>query len=227
MENLLTDCNQTSAFDSIVSSYQELAALVILTLHMEIRTQIIHSLSLALSPTTAPYVLEQVVNDPDPRILSLNADLVAYDETASRFLKGKEISFLRTGLSLLIENLLVTNAGSVKSMNSNGCGRMQLNILVLQQNLKNIEDNVSLARAAAYYDLFSEGPEVILERAKEGKEKVAVGNRRETYNYDELKTLMELCFSQQLADPERGISTVARRSMGDKLLQLSEVMWES
>ncbi|KAI9746344.1 MAG: hypothetical protein M1818_000056 [Claussenomyces sp. TS43310] len=214
-------------FDAIVSAYQELAALVILTLHMEIRAQIIHHLSLALSPQTAPYVLEQVVNEPDPLILSLNADLVAYNETTSRYLKGKEIDFLRTGLGLIIDTLLVTDAGTVQSMNVNGCGRMQLNILVLQQNLKNIEPDVGLSRAAAYYDLFSAGPDAILERAREGKDKVEHGHRRETYNYDELKTLLELCFSQQISDPERGVSTVARRSMGDKLLQLSEVMWES
>jgi exocyst complex component 4 len=216
---------RNSAFDSIVSSYQELAATVLLTLHMELRTQIIHSLSLALSPKSAPYLLEQVVNDPDPRILLLNADLVAYDETTTRFLRDREVSFIRTGLGLLIESLLVTNAGQVGAMNANGCGRMQLNILVLQQNLKNIERDVDLRRAAAYYDLFSAGPEAVVTRAKEVKE--AQKGKRETYSYDELKTLVELCFSEQMADPERGVSTVAKRGMGDRLLQLSEVMWQT
>lgn len=165
------------------------------------------------------------MNDPDPRILSLNADLVAYDGTTTRFLRDREISFIRTGLGLLIESVLVTNAGQVGAMNANGCGRMQLNILVLQQNLKNIEQDVDLKRAAAYYDLFSAGPEAVVARAKEVKE--AQKGKRETYSYDELKTLVELCFSEQMADPERGVSTVAKRSMGDRLLQLSEVMWQT
>jgi exocyst complex component 4 len=192
---------------------------------MEVRCQIVQSLCVALSPDSAPYLLEQVVNDPDPRILTLNADLVSYDEITTRFLRDKEITFMRTGLGLLIDDLLVTNAGAVGAMNANGCGRMQLNILVLQQNLKNIEPDVSLARAASYFDLFTSGPEAVVQKAREGKE--GAGRRRETFSYDELKTLVELCFSEQLADPERGVSTVAKRGMGEYLLQLSEYMWQS
>jgi len=191
---------------------------------MEIRCQVIHSLSLALSSESAPYLLEQVVNDPDPRILNLNADLVAYDETIVRFLRDKEISFIRTGLGLLINSFLVTNAGMVKSMNANGCGRMQLNILVLQQNLKNIEEDVSLERAAKFFDLFTEGADAVVKQAKDGKEN---NGGKELFSYDELKTLVELCYSEQLANPERGISTVAKRGMGEHLLQLSEYMWQS
>jgi len=201
--------------------------MVLLTVHLEVRCQIIQSLSVALSPDTAPYLLEQVVNDPDPRILALNADLVSYDETVARFLRDKEISFVRTGLGLLIDTLLVSNAGVVKAMNANGCGRMQLNILVLQQNLKNIEQDVSLQRAARYYDLFTEGPEAVVKKAKEGKEGASAKGGRESFNYDELKTMVELCFSEQLADPERGVSVVAKREMGEYLLQLSEYMWQS
>lgn len=212
-------------FDSIVSSYQELAGTVLLTLHMEARCQIVHALSLALSPDSAPYLLEQVVNDPDPRILSLNADLVSYDETIVRFLREKEISFIRTGLGLLIDSFLVTNAGMVKAMNAHGVGRMQLNILVLQQNLKNIEADVSLDRAARFFDLFTEGADAVVRQAKESKESGNDG--KEVFTYEELKTLVELCYSEQVTNPERGISTVAKRGMGDHLLQLSEHMWQS
>ncbi|CAL3966048.1 unnamed protein product [Diplocarpon coronariae] len=213
------------AFDSIVSSYQELAGTVLLTLHMEIRCQIIHSLALALSPDSAPYLLEQAVNDPDPRILSLNANLVSYDETVANFLRDKEISFIRTGLGLLIDSFLVTNAGMVKAMNAHGCGRMQLNILVLQQNLKNIETNVSLDRAGRFFDLFIAGPDAIVRHAKEEKEG-GMGTK-ELFSLEELKTLVELCYSEQLSSTERGISTVAKRGMGEHTLQLSEYMWES
>lgn len=213
-----------SAFDSIVSSYQELAGTVLLTLHMEIRCQIVHSLSKTLSPVAAPYLLEQVVNDPDPKVLGLNADLVSYDETVVRFLRSKEISFIRTGLGLLIDSFLVTNAGMVKAMNKNGCGRMQLNILVLQQNLKNVEEDVSLDRAAKYYDIFNKGADAAVAQAKEEKES---GSGKETFNYEELKMLVELCYSEQILDPERGISSVAKRRMDEHLLQLSEHMWQS
>ena len=192
---------------------------------MEIRCQIVYSLSVALSPESAPYLLEQVVNDPDPRILGLNADLISYDETAVKYLREKEIAFIRSGLALLIDNFLVSNAGMVRAMNANGCGRMQLNILVLQQNLKNIEAEVSLARAARFFDIFVEGPEAVLNQAKEEKEKGS--GAKELFSYDELKTLVELCYSEQLEDPERGISSVAKRRMDEHLLQLSEYMWQT
>lgn len=241
---------QYRSFDSILSSYEELAATALRTLHMEVRCRIVQSLHTALSPETAPYLLDQEVNEPDPQILSLNAEMVAYDETTTRFLREREVAFVRTGLGLLINSYLIGNALMVAPMNARGCGRMQLNILVLQQNLKNIEEGVDLVRAANYFELFDKGPDAIVEKAKED---AAAKTKREEpdeskdqaageagdaaaaaavkdnnrFSYDELKALMELCYSEQLADPERGVAAAAKRQMADKLLNLSEYMWQS
>lgn len=205
--------------------------MVLLTLHMEIRCRIIHSLRVALSPETAPYVLgEQEIKEPDQPVLSLNSELVAYDETIVRFLRDKEIAFVRTGLGLLINTYLVSNALATQPMNLRGCERMQLNILVLQQNLKNIEAGVDLTRAANYYSLFQDGPDQIVEKAKRDKEREAKGSpvpEAERFTYDELKALVELCYSEQLADPERGVAAAAKRKMGEKVLALSEFTWQS
>ncbi|KAI6090938.1 Sec8 exocyst complex component-specific domain-containing protein [Hypoxylon rubiginosum] len=220
------------SFDNILSSYEDFAGSVLLTLHMEIRCRIVQSLGVALSPTTAPYVLgDQEIKEPDPQILSLNSELVAYDETIVRFLRDRETQFVRTGLGLLINSYLVSNALATQPMNMRGCERMQLNILVLQQNLKNIEAGVDLARAANYYSLFQEGPDSIVEKAKHDKEHEAEGGsplpEAEKFTYDELKALVELYYSEQLADPERGIASAAKRQMGEKVLALSEHMWQS
>ncbi|KAI1115762.1 Sec8 exocyst complex component-specific domain-containing protein [Nemania sp. NC0429] len=219
------------SFDRIVSSYEELAGTVLLTLHMEIRCRVIQSLRVALSPETAPYVLgDREIKEPDQQILSLNTELIAYDETVVRFLRDREIAFVRTGLGLLINSYLVSNALSTQPMNMRGCERMQLNILVLQQNLKNIEADVDLARAAKYYGLFGEGADAIVARAKEDKEREANGGstpETEKFTYDELKALIELCYSVQLADPERGVNAAAKRQMGEKVLALSEYMWQT
>ncbi|KAI1337529.1 exocyst complex component [Xylariaceae sp. FL0016] len=219
------------SFDHIVSSYEELAGTVLLTLHMEVRARIIHSLCVALSPSAAPYVLgDQEVKEPDTEILTLNSELVAYDETAGRFLRDGEIEFIRTGLGLLINSYLVSNALATQPMDIRGCERMQLNILVLQQNLKNIEAGVDLARAANYFSLFQEGPDAIVNKAKADKEHEAEGAsvaEPERFSYDELKAMIELCYSVQLADPERGVSSAAKRQMGEKVLSLSEYMWQS
>ena len=106
---------------------------------------------------------------------------------------------------------------------------MRLNILVLQQNLRNIEDGVTLARATEYFGLFERGPDAIVEKARVGKD----GDRRAgdgdgesaVFSYDELKTLLDLVYSEPLADPERGIASAAKRQLDDKSLSLNEIMW--
>ncbi|KHE87327.1 hypothetical protein GE21DRAFT_8185 [Neurospora crassa] len=245
-------------FDSILVSYDELASTALLTLHLEIRTRILHSLQTALSPlTTAPYLLDQEVNEPDPEILSLNSEMVAYDEILVRCLRLREVQFVRNGLGKLINGFLIKNAPMTAPMNAKGCGRMQLNILVLQQNLKNIEEGVDLVRASNYFEMFERGVDAILEKAREGvassgshetgdggrksedageegaetpnsrKSAEIFGDDKDRFSYDELKALVELCYSEQLADPERGVAAAAKRQMADKLLNLSEYMWQS
>jgi exocyst complex component 4 len=217
------------SFDGIVSAYEELAGTVLLTLHMETRCRIVYSLSVSLSPATAPYVLppDQEIKEPDPQILSLNSELIAYDEAAVRFLRDPEIAFIRTGLGLLTNTYLVRNALHTQPMNARGCERMQLNTLVLQQNLKNIEAGVDLARAANYFALFAVGPDGIVEKAKENAGLGEALPEQERFSYDEMKDLIELCYSEQLANPERGIAAAAKRQMGEKVLSLSEYMWQS
>ncbi|KJZ71751.1 Putative exocyst complex component sec8 [Hirsutella minnesotensis 3608] len=216
-------------FDNIVTSFEELAGTALLTLHMEVRCRIVHSLRTALSPDSAPYLLEQEVREPDPPILGLNQEMVLFDETIVRFLREREVSFIRTGLGLLTKRYLVENAKMASPMNGKGCGRMQLNILVLQQNLKNIEEGVDLARAAEYFALFDQGPDAVINTAKEEKQKRAAGGEGdgESFTYEELKALIELFYSEQLAHPERGIASAAQRQMDEKLLGLSEHLWQT
>ncbi|KAH7033138.1 Sec8 exocyst complex component-specific domain-containing protein [Microdochium trichocladiopsis] len=232
------------SFDAVITSYESLANTVLLTLHAEVRCRIVQSLAIALSPETAPYVLgEQEIREPDPQILSLNSELVAYDEITTRFLRERELRFIRSGLGLLVNRYLITNALATQPMNSRGCDRMQLNILVLQQNLKNIEPGVDLGRAADFYALFQDGPDALVEKVKgevaarqqqqssdaDGADGSAGGGGgiSSRFTYDELKTLLELSFSEQVHDPERGVAAAAKRQLNEKVLALSELMWQS
>jgi len=106
-------------------------------------------------------------------------------------------------------------------MNENRWGRKQLNILVLQRHLRNILSNALLARSAAFFDLFSTGPDAIIARAKETEGKGL------EFSYDELKVLVELCYSDAMSSPRREVAMQAKRSMDDHLLQLSEHLWQS
>jgi exocyst complex component 4 len=78
--------------------------------------------------------------------------------------------FITSGIGHLVDTLLVHNASRIKAMNTLGCDRMQLNLLVLQQNLKNIEPAVALVRSAHYFDLFAAGPDAIIALTKAARE---------------------------------------------------------
>ncbi|MCJ1394198.1 Exocyst complex component 4 [Xylographa bjoerkii] len=205
-------------FDEILARYRVLATTALLTLHVDIRCGMIHMISRVLK---APYFLDQPGNEPDPSILALNADLLSFDDNLTVHLPNKEYKFITSGLGLLLDTILVTNASQITVMNLNGCERMQLNILVLQQNLKSIESEVALTRSAVFFDYFIQGAESIIDRAK------ATGGKDMGFSLEEIKVLVELCYSEALQSQHRDIAAQARKALSDHLLQLSESMWNS
>lgn len=206
--------------------------------------------------------------DPDPSILTLNTDLLNLDSTLTTYLPTAEHTFITTGLTKLVDTLLVRNAGKVAAMNVHGCGRMQLNILVLQQNLKAVETRgeVALTRSAAFFDLFFEGPEGVLQRAKlaanrsgeastnnestgdgraagkgaskdegtEGTDKGEADSATQTtlaaltfFSLEEMKVLLELCYSEGLRSDKREVVVHAKRGLNEHMLALSEFLWDA
>lgn len=215
-----------------------------------------------------PYLLPHPATDPDPSILTLNADLLNLDNTLTTHLPEVEHTFITTGLTKLVDRFLVRNAGKVVAMNSNGCGRMQLNILVLQQNLKAVETRgeVALWQSAAFFDLFLEGAEGVVQRAKlaaqhgatkgngegngnegegkatgesAGKDRTEEKNKGEEddeaqsspglrfFSFEEMKVLLELCYSEGLRSEKRDVVVHAKRGLSEHMLALSELLWDA
>jgi exocyst complex component 4 len=75
------------AFDGVVHSYQELAAIVLRTLHVEIRCHMIYHINRSMGRT---FLLNSQLNDPDPEVLALNADIVAFDEEVASHLQAPQ-----------------------------------------------------------------------------------------------------------------------------------------
>ncbi|KAL8939766.1 MAG: hypothetical protein Q9216_003180 [Gyalolechia sp. 2 TL-2023] len=200
-------------FDGIVASIRALALDAFFTLQVDIRCGIAHMTAQMLK---SPYLLSHPTNNPDPSVLSLNSDLLSFDDALSTYLPSKEHRFITTGLTALVDTFLVANASQTQCMNVHGCGRMQLNILVLQQNLKSIEGDVSLSRSAHFFELFAEGAEAIVARLREG------GIKDADFTLDEYKTLVELCHSEGLQSTQREASVQARRKLTEHLKQLGE-----
>lgn len=185
------------------------------------------------SSISGPYLLPYPAQDPDPTILNLNTDLLSLEDTLTSHLPEREHRFITTNLALLVDTLLVRNAGKIEAMNRNGCGRMQLNILVLQQNLKAVEgDNssVALGRSARFFDFFMQGAEKVVQRARDAASAAAEESNDGTelgFSLEELKVLVELCYSEGLRSTQREIAVQAKRGMSDHLLVLSEVLWNA
>lgn len=108
-------------------------------------------------------------------------------------------------------------------MNDNGCSHMHLNILVLQQNLKNVEPSARLEYSALFFDLFTEGAEKIVARAKEcGRDFGVPGGR---FTEATVKGLLELVFGERMRDERREVGVQAKRQLDAMVLELSEFMY--
>jgi exocyst complex component 4 len=113
--------------------------------------------------------------------------------------------------------IFVYKASAIKILNMDGVDRIQINILVLQQNLKNIEPLAELSRASRFYSLYGGGMVDLIANAKAGKL---------DFTYDELKIIMELYFSEAMNNRRESSSALqAKRSLNENLLALSEIMW--
>ncbi|KAJ5145994.1 uncharacterized protein N7515_000558 [Penicillium bovifimosum] len=265
------------AFDGTLESLQGLAATALLTMHVDIRCGIIHMLTKTMSgpsppnlrhseavtpsPSTTDNWWHIIMNQPtaaSPTILALNNDLIAFDTNISTYLGSIERWFITSGLARFIDRVFVSCTQYIGAMNENGALRLQLDVLVLQQNLKNIiidpagdssnsttdlhlqaaQEVVALPRSAKFLDWFLEGAEKTLEYAKDEKEAFASqGNRAlaagngEPFTYEELRVLVDLCFSEILRGPRGAESREdfmsAKKASADALLTLNEIMWDA
>ncbi|KAI9829625.1 MAG: hypothetical protein M1826_005515 [Phylliscum demangeonii] len=253
--------DNVASYDATLTSYEELATSVLLTLHMEIRATLILHVTKSLRNN---YLLSQPIAVPDPGLLSLNGDLVAFDEILSTHLlrlpahrpaaastqpapgsrapRSHEHAFVTTGLAILVDTMLVRNAGQIGAMNRTGCDRMRLNMLVLQQNLNSIDrghgdghpphPHSVFHRSPEYFDLFLAGPDAILRQAAEEKKSSGGGGGGGdgtpfVFGYDALKVLLELCYSENLASDRREVAVQAKKALNDHLFALSEQTWEA
>lgn len=211
------------AFDSILASMRALARTALSTIHIDIRLGVIHMLMKTLH---SPYLLAQQAQDPDPSIRSLNADLLSFADNISTHLDTSAQEFITNGLALLTDTFLVSNVSQITAgMNKYGCGRMQLNILVLSQNLKSIQtgrddESVELGRSSRFFDLFMEGADGIVKRAKDRG-----GEGLEGFDLEELKALVELWYRDGVENGAREVQFKSKRELADKLLVLSECLW--
>jgi exocyst complex component 4 len=119
--------------------------------------------------------------------------------------------------------LLALCRSRIERMNTHGCAHMQLNVLVLQQNLKNIEEDAALPYSALFFDLFTAGPDTIVSRAKQhGKDFGIPGGM---FNETGVKKLLQMTYEERLTGDNRESSVSAKRQLDAQLLEISEFMY--
>lgn len=194
------DSTTAHQFDAVLASFTELSFLILRTLHIDLRLQLLSGISAALSTT---YALGQPYNDPDPAILALSESLSSYDAQLSTHLLPAQHGFLTSNLHVQANTGLVSFVGSIPAIDTYGSARMSLNILVLQQSLKLLQPEADLAKAAHFYDMGTRGPEAVV---KDGPKSP------EGYGTEDLKALVRLCY-----DEERDKDLGGRETMAAKL----------
>jgi exocyst complex component 4 len=178
-----------------------------------------------LNASTNPNIyIDTLLNDPDPAILALNATLVSFDTEVSTYIPTASYAHITRGLAALMDTYLLSLCTQkIERMNTNGCALMQLNILVLQQNLKNIEDGATLPFAALFFDLFTAGPDAIVARAKQHGRDYGVPG--EMFGEQEVKKLLQMTYEEKVNDQNREASVQAKRALDAQLLEISEFMY--
>jgi len=146
------------AFDRVVATFDDLANTVLFTLRTEAHAHIAYHLNVSMKHGN--FFLDNDPTEPDPSIMALNSDLVWFDEDISTLLRPEEQAFVKSGLISYMDQMLVTSATDIEMMNQLGMEKIEMNILVLQQNLKNIVGDATLERSAGFYQLFGVGPQV-------------------------------------------------------------------
>lgn len=212
---------RNSNFDRVVSTYQSLSTRVLRTLHLSIRSTILCSLSTSIQSNI---YIDSLLSDPDPAILALNAALISFDTEVSAYIPATSHHHITRGLASLMDTWLLTLCTSkIERMNTNGCALMQLNILVLQQSLKNIEAGATLPYAALFFDLFTAGPDAILARAKQYGNDFGVPGER--FGEEDVKKLLQMTYEERVNAENREASVQAKRALDAQLLEISEFMY--
>ncbi|KAI8063832.1 Sec8 exocyst complex component-specific domain-containing protein [Gongronella butleri] len=202
-------------FDTLLTTYQQLAETCLFTLRLEIRCHTLYYLQMVIREGN--YHLEDESYEPDPFVITLNADLMDIDDSINASLPRKDNVFCFDGLPALMVHILITEASFIKRMNRHGAQKMIRNILALQQNLTNFvppSQSAVMERARRYYQLFNYGTENLIK---------SIRDNGPAFTFDEYHVILALINN---ANDEEGNPDEAAASSSDWFMKLDEVMAE-
>jgi exocyst complex component 4 len=203
------------------------------TLRLELRCHIIYFLNQTIREGNFGLTEDELEEeDLDPTIVELCKDLVSFEGLLSTTLEPQESQFVLSGLAILIDQTLLFLASTITLLTSPGLAKLRRIILTLSQNLKHLTaqpQDALLTRSLEYFSLFSLGPQQFVKWAKE----TGGGG----YDYDEMKTMLALLYSEQMGKARvsgggvvggqsgRERSLGVRRAYNECLIELNEALW--
>ncbi|KAG7193862.1 uncharacterized protein KQ657_005060 [Scheffersomyces spartinae] len=179
-------------FDDYVGTLKKVQNEALLTLRYDIRLRCVYYIcrsfkSVDWFPTAEP-------GDADQFISKLSKEIFHLDNKLSELgILNKEID-LYLGLSEILDVLMIKGSRLIKKINLFGIKRVLLNIISLQQLLRNSVLNpeaVDFSRSSRYYEMFPINEHDLMQQMKTNE-----------YGYDkeEYKNLARMIYSSKLAD---------------------------
>ncbi|CEI89960.1 hypothetical protein RMCBS344292_04296 [Rhizopus microsporus] len=183
-------------FDALLTTYQQLAETCLFTLRLEGRCHTMYYLEMVIR--NGNYCLEDESFEPDPYIITLNADLMELNDCVNASLPPKD----------------------ELKLNNNGIQKMTRNILALQQNLSNfvpLSQCAIMEQAREYYQLYNAGSEGMIKSIRENGPK---------FTFDEYLIMLRLIHGISPNQEENELSDKAANSLNysEWLRKLDEAM---
>lgn len=182
---LLLSAAMAQRFGAILSTYSQLAEMILFTMHTEVRCMTMASIQSSYSKGT--YRLDTDIPSPDSFILDLTLQLRECEGIAKTHLSTQDAIFIFKGLGWLADASLIRFAKYVRHVTPFGIHKVFRNIATLQQALRSIleveTDDVELERSQAYWTLFEQGPKEMLDDIQAGKRQ---------FTFDEYNHMLDL-----------------------------------
>ncbi|KAL5535762.1 SEC8 [Sanghuangporus sanghuang] len=198
-------------FGSLILTYEQLARIVLFTIRIDIRCRAIYYLTAALRHGN--YRIDQEDSEPDPHVIDLNTQLGQADECICTTLPEKEQRFVFEGLEALMEELLISNARSIRFANVHGIRKILRNIIAVKQNLKTLSSyspKSEFDRAREFYGLFSLGPQGLLENIKKEKK----------FTFEESQAMLNLQCGVDQTTGQAGVNQASDRDYSMYVIEL-------
>ncbi|KAF5374943.1 hypothetical protein D9758_000454 [Tetrapyrgos nigripes] len=170
-------------FQALLKTYEQLAELILVTIHLDIRCRTLHFLDLAMRGN---YSIDNEASEPDPHIIDLNDDLSECNDLVSIYLPKKARNFVFAGLSGLMEHILISSTRCLQYPNEFGIRKIQRNILALQQCVRTIastsKQSKDFEKAKRYFSMFFITPQDMLDEIR----------KEQIFSFDDYQTMLAL-----------------------------------